>query len=203
MCGGVLLTSLLSCGGAPGETDSGATDSGETDSGATDSGATDSGETDSGESAPCFDAPPDVPGFAICGAVDGDRAEGKPGGDVNGDGLDDILVETDGGPAYVVFGKPDAAEVRLAELVPSQGIVIEVGDASGDDLVVKPGGDVNGDGFDDIFVMAGQGGYGDSFEGFPDVFVVYGGPEIHSVHLSDIAPAEGGASTRSRTPEAG
>jgi hypothetical protein len=53
VCGSLLVASLLSCHGQGGSDDF------------------------------CSDVPPDVPGFAICGAQDGDRAEGRPGGDLN------------------------------------------------------------------------------------------------------------------------
>ena len=50
-------------------------------------------------------------------------------GDVNGDGLDDLLVGAPGadpngegsGQSYVVFGRADAAAVELADVAAGQG----------------------------------------------------------------------------------
>jgi hypothetical protein len=82
-------------------------------------------------------------------------------GDVNGDGLDDILVGTASfninGSAYVVFGKATTATVDLAALDAGTGggfaiVGAEVGDAAG--LSVSGAGDVNGDGLADLVVGA-------------------------------------------------
>lgn len=82
-------------------------------------------------------------------------------GDVNGDGLDDILVGTASfniaGSAYVVFGKTTTETVDLAALDAGSGggfaiVGAAVGDAVG--LSVSGAGDVNGDGLADVLVGA-------------------------------------------------
>jgi hypothetical protein len=104
-------------------------------------------------------------------------------GDANGDGFDDLIVratgaETNGsssGAAWVVFGKAGgfAANLDLSTLDGTTGFQIsgEVeGDRSG--ISVSFAGDVNGDGFGDIFVAtptALQNAYGSGA-----VWVVYG-----------------------------
>ena len=81
-------------------------------------------------------------------------------GDVNGDGLDDIVLgafaSSTSGAAYVVFGKTTTETVDLAALDGGQGggfaIVGSGGDAIG--LSVSGAGDVNGDGLADVVVGA-------------------------------------------------
>ncbi|MCB9702340.1 MAG: VCBS repeat-containing protein [Myxococcales bacterium] len=107
------------------------------------------GESDTA-SEPCDDLV--GPGFAI--VAGGPYVGGFPCGDINGDGLDDVVVHTASTTAYVVFGKADPAPVVLADLAPAEGFEIRY--ASGD-LEVFPAGDINGDGFDDLaLAFAGQ-----------------------------------------------
>jgi hypothetical protein len=110
----------------------------------------------------------DAPGagaFRIDGARrrDGSGVWSASAGDVNGDGLDDVVIGADGadplgrhsaGVAYVVFGKRDAAPVDLAALG-SRGYRI-AGAAPGDraGYAVAGANDVNGDGLDDVIVGA-------------------------------------------------
>ena len=94
----------------------------------------------------------DFSGFSVCGA-----------GDVNGDGLADLMVGAFGadpggdsraGESYVVFGKADSASVDLAALGIG-GFRIEGIDANGySGRSVSGAGDVNGDGLADLSVGA-------------------------------------------------
>jgi Ca2+-binding RTX toxin-like protein len=112
-------------------------------------------------------------GFVIYGADVYDRS-GNPvssAGDVNGDGFDDLIIgakyadaagnaKTDAGESYVIFGTAAGfgASIDLAALTPNQGFVIygaDEGDLSG--RSVSGAGDVNGDGFDDLFIGAPDG----------------------------------------------
>lgn len=82
-------------------------------------------------------------GFSISGA-----------GDINGDGISDLLVGTlRGNKAYAVFGRSGdfPAEVVVTELDVSAGVTFISSDEDlSDGLTVSEAGDINGDGRDDI-----------------------------------------------------
>ena len=96
----------------------------------------------------------DLAGFSVAGA-----------GDVNGDGLADVIIGAPGanatgpfsGAAYVVFGRRNAATVNLSNsaLSPSDGFLIR-GAATDNQagFSVAGAGDVNGDGRADVIVGA-------------------------------------------------
>jgi hypothetical protein len=100
-------------------------------------------------------------GFVIYGQSAGDTSgySVSSAGDVNGDGLEDLIVGahlsdpttgTDAGRSYVVFGQTGTTGVELSSLTSGSGtagFVINgqaAGDASGQS--VSSAGDVNGDG---------------------------------------------------------
>lgn len=106
-------------------------------------------------------------GFVIEGAEKDDYASRiAPAGDVNGDGLDDVIVGASGadnngrnssGTAYVVFGKTDTAPVMLADFdVGAQGVRGFRIDGPSDRALagedVAGIGDVNADGLADVIV---------------------------------------------------
>jgi hypothetical protein len=100
---------------------------------------------------------------------DGSGTSVSNAGDVNGDGLDDLLVGApygDPGPpqyggsafgkSYVVFGKADGEAVNLWHVAAGQGGFVIKGEAAADvsGTSVSAAGDVNGDGFADLLVGA-------------------------------------------------
>ncbi len=123
-------------------------------------------------------------GFFIDGGAQQDTSSFALGraGDVNGDGLADVLVGAPGahvagpiaGRAYVVFGKADTSPVSLAELG-TAGVVLEsegMGDNTG--WSVQGAGDVDGDGFDDVIVGAPNADPNGPYSGRS--YVVFGVP---------------------------
>lgn len=100
-------------------------------------------------------------GFRIDGAGAGDNAgrSVSRAGDINGDGLDDLLIGAYGNPgaAYLIFGSASGfgPQFDLAAFDKSDGLRIvrvNIGDGAG--RSVSGAGDVNGDGFDDLIIGA-------------------------------------------------
>ena len=151
-------------------------------------------------------------GFVLKG-IDADDASGvsvSGAGDINGDGVDDLIIgaqfsDANGangaGESYVVFGRTTGfpAAFQLRSLFPeaggngTEGFVlkgINTFDESGQ--WVKGAGDVNGDGIDDLIIGAwlAKGNAGETYvvfgrrAGFPAAF-----------QLRSLLPAEGGDGT--------
>jgi hypothetical protein len=134
-------------------------------------------------------------GFVLNG-IDADDLSGRSvssAGDVNGDGINDILIGApggdtngvDAGEAYLVFGNntwgtgESAASIDLSSLNGTDGFVfkgIDANDRSG--FFVSSAGDVNGDGVDDILIGAvGTASLdGSTFAG--ETYVVFGGADL-------------------------
>ncbi|HYE45070.1 MAG TPA: hypothetical protein VEA44_04770, partial [Caulobacter sp.] len=122
-------------------------------------------------------------GFRLDGGNTGDRFGGSVAiGDINGDGLEDIIVGASaqsgsfsyGGAAYVIFGSEDpfSAVLNMQLLNGTNGYRIDA--ESADDRLgssVAYGGDVNGDGIGDI--VLGAPGVGGFYTGA--AYVLFGG----------------------------
>ena len=130
-------------------------------------------------------------GFVINGIDSGDFSgrSVSSAGDVNGDGIADIIIgastadpngNLSAGESYVVFGRNTtdggvsfAASFDLSSLDGSNGFVIngiDVNDRSG--WSVSSAGDVNGDGIDDIIIGASTSATGNSNAG--ESYVIFG-----------------------------
>jgi hypothetical protein len=138
-------------------------------------------------------------GFRLDGGSENDnigRAV-SAAGDVNGDGLDDLIIGasgadpngSDSGSSYVVFGRSTgfAAAIDLSTLDGSNGFRLDggaVGDASG--FAVSAAGDVNGDGLDDLIIGAIGASPNGSQSG--SSFVVFGRSTgfAAAIHLSTL-----------------
>ena len=171
-------------------------------------GADNNGRADSGSayvvfSTITFQAGPTVDldnlgqnGFRIDGAAAGDFAgiSVSKAGDINQDGIDDLLVGavdiamTVPGAAYVVFGKKSTAPVDLAALG-AGGLVMNGNTSDRAGAAVAGGGDVNGDDIPDLAIAApftGKLGRNDN----GSVYVAFGPRAAGAINL-DALGADG------------
>jgi VCBS repeat-containing protein len=145
-------------------------------------------------------------GFVINGIDSGDQSgrSVSSAGDVNGDGIDDLIIgadrgdpngKTNAGESYVVFGKTSgfSSTLNLSTLNGSNGFVINGIDSSDNSgFSVSSAGDVNGDGFDDLIIGALYGDpNGNSKAG--ESYVVFGRTSgfTSSLNLSTLNGSNG------------
>ncbi|NBC34352.1 MAG: hypothetical protein GVY13_16870 [Alphaproteobacteria bacterium] len=126
-------------------------------------------------------------GFVIEGIGDGDRLGRSvdAAGDINGDGIDDLIIgayfagangQEDTGESYVVFGSRDGFDpvIDPADLDGTNGFVLRglvAYDFFGDS--VSGAGDINGDGIDDVIISASRADP-DGRDGAGQSYVVFG-----------------------------
>ncbi|MEM9273742.1 MAG: cadherin domain-containing protein [Cyanobacteria bacterium P01_F01_bin.143] len=121
-------------------------------------------------------------------------------GDFNGDGYEDILVGQKSGENYIVFGKEDTTEVEMLSgkidagtseyfLINAPISIVENWDVPYEattGLAASGGGDVNGDGLDDVVVAES-----DKENDTTEINVIFGQSNGNSVNLIDIDDENG------------
>lgn len=149
-------------------------------------------------------------GFAIDGEATYDYSghSVSGAGDVNGDGLADLIVgspEADfngffSGRSYVVFGKTGTAAVSLSAIAAGTGGFAINGESGGGSsgFSVSSAGDVNGDGLADLIVGAYYSEPNGTNSGRS--YVVFGKTGTAAVELSKIAAGAGGFAVSGEAP---
>ena len=146
-----------------------------------------------------------IGGFAIFGESAGALSGGSvsPAGDVNGDGLVDLIIGarqadpngTKSGSSYVVFGRSNNSQaIQLSDIAKGNGGFVIHGESEYDHsgTSVSTAGDVNGDGLDDLIIGA-DGADANGIDDAGSSYVVFGKSQNNqAVQLSDIARGQGG-----------
>ncbi len=115
-------------------------------------------------------------------------------GDVNGDGLSDLIIsapspDTNFGRNYVVFGKTDTAPINLSHITNGSGGFVINGQSVGfkSDWAISSAGDIDGDGLSDLII-----GVNDSNSNAGRSFLIFGKKNTSSIELTNVANGTGG-----------
>jgi hypothetical protein len=141
-------------------------------------------------------------GYVIKGEAAGDELgfSVRSAGDVNGDGLADVIVGTPlknnfAGAAYVVFGKSDGSNINLTDFSTNSstnGFALRglANDHAG--YTVSAAGDVNGDGLGDLIIGTGDDPIREVYQWGNKCYVMFGKADSNTVEASDLVAGKGG-----------
>jgi FG-GAP repeat len=129
-------------------------------------------------------------GFTINGinASDSSGTSVSNAGDINGDGIDDLIIGAPGaGQSYVVFGSTNGfnANLDLSSLNGSNGFAINGSATNSSGLSVSDAGDINGDNIDDLIIGAPGAALGAG-----QSYVVFGSTSTFNASL-DLSSLDG------------
>ncbi|HUF53787.1 MAG TPA: FG-GAP repeat protein [Dehalococcoidia bacterium] len=141
----------------------------------------------------------DYEGFVVYGAAEQDNLGlSVDGADINNDGIDDILVgarfaspsgRTNAGETYVIFGRRGLSGTFDMSAGDADVTIsgIETGDFSG---ILVAGGDVTGDGVDDILIGAiGAAGPDNTRSRAGEIYAIEGGDDLPArIDLAEEEP---------------
>lgn len=125
-----------------------------------------------------------VGGYVIRGALAGQQSgySVSAAGDLNGDGFADIIIGTQSGNSYVVFGSTTVSAVNLTAVAAGSGGFVVSGEASDNGgQIVSSAGDLNGDGYADVLIGA-KG----THQQAGSTYVVFGRANLSAVSLNAL-----------------
>jgi hypothetical protein len=102
-------------------------------------------------------------------------------GDFNNDGYDDLIVSTDDKTLVIYGNKNSISNIDLKELDISQWVLL-----SNNNLSVRPAGDINHDGFDDIMILSST-----LTPNKDSLTILYGNKHLNNIDIYKLTPEQG------------